>query len=457
MLLRWLAMFLAPVWMTGFIASHTTAEQLNILHIHLDDLRADGLHSLGTEVLVTPNLDRLVQRGVSFTRCYTMGSMIGAVCTPSRTMLLTGRSWQRIPGARNALPDADDPKTFLPKILEAAGYQTWHMGKPGNSFAPGIAAFETNIKDGGDGKDPESNRELASRRLADQSITFLKSRQASGEMRPFYMYLAPQVPHDPRIAEPHFHSMYSPEKIPLPKAFLPLHPFDNGEMTVRDEKLAPWPRTPEDTRQQLADYYACISCLDHHVGRIFDELRALDQWDKTLIVFSSDNGLSMGEHGLFGKQNLYEFGGMHVPLVIAGPGISPGESRALVYLMDLYPTLAEYAGATVPQGVEGQSLRGILEGRHTKTREWLYTGYRDCMRSIRDDRWKLIRYPLVDRTQLFDLDADPREQNDLSNRPEYATKLEEMMSALEREMKSFRDDHPLHVSDPKPSEWNPPQ
>jgi arylsulfatase A-like enzyme len=457
MLIRWFAMYLVPIWLTGFIAPCAAAEKLNILHIHSDDLRADGLHSLGTEALLTPNLDHLVQRGVSFARCYTMGSMIGAVCTPSRTMLLTGRSWQRIPGARHALPDADDPETFLPKILERAGYQTWHMGKPGNSFAPGIAAFETNIKDGGDGKAPETNRELASRRLADRSITFLKSRQAFGEKRPFYMYLAPQVPHDPRIAEPQFHSMYSPEKIPLPKAFLPLHPFDNGEMIVRDEKLAPWPRTPEDTRQQLADYYACISCLDHHVGRIFEELRALGQWDNTLVVFSSDNGLSMGEHGLFGKQNLYEFGGMHVPLVIAGPGISHGESRALVYLMDLYPTLADYAGAAVPQGVEGQSLRGILEGRQTRTREWLYTGYRDCMRSIRDDRWKLIRYPLVDRTQLFDLDADPREQNDLSDQPQYAVKVQELMSALDREMNAFGDDNPLHIPNPKPSEWNPPQ
>ena len=119
---------------------------------------------------------------------------------------------------------------------------------------------------------------------------------------------------------------------------MPLHPFDNGEMTVRDEALAPWPRTP---------------------------------------------------------------GGLHEPLVIAGPGVKQGKSEALVYLMDLFTTFADIAQAKLPDGVEGRSLLPILEGKQAKVRNELYTGYRNCQRSIRDDRWKLIRYPLVDRTQLF--------------------------------------------------------
>lgn len=105
-------------------------------------------------------------------------------------------------------------------------------------------------------------------------------------------------------------------------------------------------RTEADTKQQHADYFACVTGLDHHVGRIFAELKACGQWDQTIIIFSGDNGLSLGEHGLFGKQNLYELGGMHVPLVIAGPGIPRGQSDALVYLMDLFPTLVELAGAS---------------------------------------------------------------------------------------------------------------
>lgn len=430
--------------------------KLNILHIHADDHRPDGLRALGNPLLQTPHLDSLVERGMTFTHCYTMGSMVGAVCTPSRTMMLTGRSWQRIPGAPGAVTNAADPATFLPRVIAAAGYQTWHMGKYGNGFPPGLKAFETTVVDDARGKTPETDRAHACQRLADRTIEFLKSRAASHEARPFYIYLAPPVPHDPRSAEPQFHKLYDPAKIPLSPAFLPLHPFDNGEMTVRDEKLAPWPRTPADTKQQLADYYACITGLDFHVGRIMAELKASGQWSNTIVIFSGDNGLSLGEHGLFGKQNLYELGGMHVPLVIAGPGIPKGRSEAFVYLMDLFPTFAEFAGAKIPAGVEGKSIVPILTGKQTKVRDVLYTGYRDCQRAIRNDRWKLIRYPLVDKNQLFNLNADPHELNNLADNPEHAAKLAELTAMLEKEMAACGDKHPLKVANPQPVEWAPP-
>jgi arylsulfatase A-like enzyme len=442
-----------------FCGQSFAAEKLkpNILHIHADDHRPDGLHALGNPLLVTPNLDTLVERGMTFTRCYTMGSMIGAVCTPSRTMMLTGRSWQRIPGAPGATPNAKEPTTFLPRVIQAAGYQTWHMGKSGNGFPAGLKEFETSIIDNANGKAGENDRAHSSQRLADRTIEFLKTRAERKEAKPFYIYLAPPVPHDPRSAEPQFHKLYDPAKIPLSPAFLAQHPFDNGEMTVRDEALAPWPRTSEDTRQQLADYYACITGLDHHVGRIFAALKAGGAWTNTIIIFSGDNGLSMGEHGLFGKQNLYEFGGLHVPLVVAGPGISKGRSEALVYLMDLFPTFTEFAGAKNPEGVEGQSLVPILTGQKTKTRDVLYTAYRNGQRAIRDDRWKLIRYPLVDRTQLFDLQADPLELNNLADKPEHAGKIARLTTSLEKEMASHADTFPLKVANPKPAAWSPPK
>jgi len=347
----------------------------NILHIHADDHRPDGLRALGNPVLKTPNLDTLVERGMTFTRCYTQGSMVGAVCLPSRTMMLTGRSWLRI-------KEVADPSAYLPKVLSAAGYETWHMGKGGNDFRAGIAAFDTNLIDEGKGE----ARRGSSRRHADAAVKFLRERRTD---RSFYIYLAPPVPHDPRIAEPQFMKMYQPENIPLPAAFMPQHPWDNGEMTVRDEKLAPWPRTPDDTKRQLAEYYACISCLDHQVGRILAQLKESGELDNTIVIFTGDNGLSLGEHGLFGKQNLYEFGGMHVPLVIAGPGIPRGKSEALVYLMDLFPTFCDLAGAKVPANVESKSLLPVIQGRTPTVRGVLYTAYRDCQRAVRDDRWKL--------------------------------------------------------------------
>jgi arylsulfatase A-like enzyme len=422
----------------------------NILHIHADDHRADGLHALGNPVLKTPNLDKLVERGTTFTHCYTMGSMVGAVCLPSRTMMLSGRSWQRIPNAKTPKSAPWDVSMTLPRVLAAAGYQTFHVGKGGNEFTQALAAFDQNIIHD---DHPVELRKGSSERHADAVIKFLGERDAA---KPFYIYLAPPVPHDPRVAAPEFVKMYDAKDVPLPAAFMPLHPFNNGEMTVRDEKLAPWPRTPEDTKQQIADYYACISGLDHHVGRIIETLSKQGQIDNTIIIFSGDNGLSLGEHGLFGKQNLYEFGGMHVPLVIAGPGIPKGKTDALVYLMDLFPTFAEFAGAKIPAGVDGKSLRPVIEGKSSGVRDLLYTGYRDCMRSIRDQRWKLIRYPLVDRTQLYDLQADPHELNNLADKPEHAAKIAELTAALEKEMAAYSDTFPLRVTNPAPAEWTPP-
>ncbi len=423
------------------------ARKFNILHIHADDHRADGLHALGTELLQTPNLDKLVQRGMTFTHCYTMGSMMGAVCLPSRTMMLTGKSWLRIPGRGATNVNA---ATTLPKVLSGAGYETFHVGKSGNEFHAGIEAFDTNLVM----DDRGAERRGSSERHADAAIKFLSERKKD---KPFYIYLAPPVPHDPRIAAPEFHKLYAAKDVPLPLAFLPLHPFDNGEMTVRDEALAPWPRTPEDTKQQIADYYACVTGLDHHVGRIFEQLKASGEWENTIVIFTGDNGLSLGEHGLFGKQNLYEFGGMHVPCVIAGPGIKKGKSDAFIYLMDLFPTFCDLAGAKIPEGVEGKSIAPILHGKETKVRDLLYTGYRNCQRSVRDDRWKLIRYPLVNMTQLFDLKNDPHELNNLAEKPEHATKIVELTALLQSEMQRYADTAPLQVANPKPAAWTPPK
>ena len=122
----------------------------------------------------------------------------------------------------------------------------------------------------------------------------------------------------------------------------------------------------------------------------------------------------------------------------------------------MFPTFAEFAGAKNPDDVEGKSLVPILTGKETKVRDVLYTAYRNCQRAIRDDRWKLIRYPLVDRTQLFDLRADPLELNNLAEKPEHAAKIAQLTAALEKEMAGHADTFPLKVSNPKPAAWSPP-
>jgi arylsulfatase A-like enzyme len=433
-------------------AQENQSKRVNILHLNADDHRADGATALGNpDHVYTPTIDKLVERGFTFRHCYTMGAMTGAVCTPSRTMMLTGLSWQHIPGANatSTIPTSKDPSTYLPRVMQAAGYQTFHAGKPSNSFIAGIKEFETSIYlDDGLAK----GRANVSRVMGDLAIDFLEKKR--DKKRPFYIYLAPSVPHDPRTAEPQFHDKYKAKDIKKSPCFLPQLPFNNGEMAVRDEKLETWPRTEEMIQQVRADYYACVSGLDFNLNRVIEKLKEIGEYENTVIVFTGDNGLSIGDHGLLGKQNLFEFGGMHVPCVFAGPGIPHGKSDALVYLMDIFPTFCELGEAKVPAHVDAKSLMPVITGKQEKVRDVLYTGYRDCQRAIRDQKWKLMRYPLINVTHLFDLEADPYEMNDLS--AQNPDKVKEMMALLANEMKRCDDPIPLVVDNPKPAAWTPP-
>ena len=216
----------------------------------------------------------------------------------------------------------------------------------------------------------------------------------------------------------------------MPRNFLPQHPFNNGEMTIRDEALAPWPRTPEVVRQHLADYYAYITFTDDQVGRILDALRASGEYANTIVVFSSDNGLAIGSHGLFGKQNVYEHA-THEPLLIAGPGIPKGKrSEAFCYLLDIFPTLGALCGVSAPEGSEGLSLLPVIRGEVAQRRDSVFTAYRHLHRAVRDDRWKLIVYPQIGYTQLFDLRRDPFERRNLADRPAYDGQVQRLTALL---------------------------
>jgi arylsulfatase A-like enzyme len=152
-------------------------------------------------------------------------------------------------------------------------------------------------------------------------------------------------------------------------------------------------------------------------------------YEETILVYSSDHGLAIGSHGLMGKQNLYEHS-MKVPLIMAGPGIPPGESASLVYLLDLFPTLCELAGAPLPEGIDGRSFGPVLRGETTTHRESLLFAYRNVQRAIRDPRWKLIVYPQVNRVQLFDLESDPDELRDLASAPEHGERIAAMRARM---------------------------
>jgi arylsulfatase A-like enzyme len=389
----------------------------NVLFLFTDDQRADTIAALGNRHIITPNLDRLARSSFVFNNAYCMGSNSPAVCLPSRNMLLSGRSYFRF----EKYASGTDPN-FADSMKES-GYFTYHHGKLGNTAREIHKRFDSSryLKDKEDRTSGEPGREIV-----DTAVDFLRSRK---DTRPFFFYLAFANPHDPRVAARRYLDLYRPEQIPLPRNYLPEHPFDNGELKVRDEQLAPWPRTEDEVRKQLRDYYAVMTGLDFHIGRLLNTLRELRLYDDTIIIYSADNGLAMGSHGLMGKQSLYEHS-MKVPLMFSGPGIRRGRSDALVYLLDIYPTVMDLVGGRRPAGLDGISLQPVIRGSAKGGRASLFTSYRDVQRAVRDERWKLIRYPKIDKTQLFDLESDPFETRDLASSPAHADRIRSLTGML---------------------------
>jgi arylsulfatase A-like enzyme len=438
------------------------ARRPNILILLSDDQRADTIAALGNRHIRTPNLDRLVSRGTAFTRAYCMGSLQGAVCVPSRAMLLSGSTLFRV-------KDSLTGQTTWPESFQQAGYTTFLTGKWHNQADSALRLFDQGkaIFLGGMG-DPykvplkdispqhvfvqrEQSGEHSVKLFTDAAITFLQGRT---DEAPFLCYVAFNAPHDPRAAPPSFHEWYNEHQPPLPPNFLPRHPFDNGEMAIRDERLAPWPRAPEVVRRHLADYYASIEFLDEQVGRILAALQSSGRLENTFIVFASDHGLAIGSHGLFGKQNLYEHS-MNSPLVISGPGIPQGKKMtALCYLLDIFPTLGDLIGVAGPGGSEGRSLAPILAGSQQSVYGSIFTAYADVQRAVRDERWKLILYPKINTSQLFDLENDPGEMHDLANGPKHAGERIRLTALLREWQKQLGDSQPLSSDSPRPKEFD---
>lgn len=408
----------------------------NVLFLFTDDQRADTIGALGNPLIQTPNLDGLVNSGFVFRRAYCMGSNSGAVCFPSRNMLLSGRGYFRF----KRFAEADKPN--FPKSMNDAGYETYHHGKLGNTAREIHKVFHHSkyLKDNEARMLGEPGQEIV-----DNAISFVNKRS---DDKPFFMYLAFSTPHDPRVANKKYMKLYKRDEIPLPKNYMPVHPFDNGEMVVRDEQLAPWPRTEAVVRKHLHNYYAVITGLDHHIGRLLKSLKEKGEYDNTIIIFSSDHGLAIGSHGLFGKQSLYEHS-MKSPLFISGPGVPKGDSNAFVYLHDIYPTVCDLVGAPIPDGLDGRSFNPVIEGKTETVRNSVFTAYKNVQRSVRNDRWKLIQYPQINRTQLFDLKTDPDELRNLAYDASYYSLTQRMFKLMKKSQQELGDTDALTSEKPK--------
>lgn len=452
-----------------------SARRPNILFLFTDDQRFDTLQALNNPAVKTPHMDRLVRKGTAFTQAHIMGGTVPAVCAPSRAMMLTGQTLFHIdesiirPQIAEELGRIPRPFHLYPEVLREAGYETFGTGKWHNGpalyarcFGSGGEIFFGGMSDhlavpvaeyDPTGEYPQEQRSVgekfSSELFSDAAIEFLKNRKGS---EPYLAYVSYTSPHDPRMAPAEYVAMYPPESIEVPENFLPEHPFDNGELRIRDEMLGPFPRTEAVVKQEIAGYYAMISEVDAQIGRILDALEETGEADNTVVIFAGDNGLAVGQHGLLGKQSMYEHS-IRVPLVIAGPGIPAGETRdALVYLSDLFPTICEFAGVPIPETVEGSSLLPVIHERAT-LRDSVFAAYRDFQRCVKTHEWKLTLHSVKgqETTQLFDLLNDPLERSNLAARPEHAGKVAELRAELAAWMK--RVDDPLDISKP---DWGRP-
>lgn len=446
------AVFSLPLFCSGF---RQKPESPNILFLFADDQCSEALSAFGSEVL-TPNLDKLVSRGVSFSNAYNQGAWHGAVCVASRTMLITGRFLWDAKRIEPVLNQELQAGRLWPQYLAKAGYDTYMSGK-WHVKVDAAKTFQTtkNIRPGmpaaakeGYNRPTEGVKDLWSpwdrnfggyweggkhwsEILGDDAVEFIAA--ASNSTNPFFMYLAFNAPHDPRQSPEKYVDRYPVDSINIPENFLPEYPFENDigcGKGLRDERLAPFPRTEYAVKVHRREYYAIISHMDAQIGRILDALEKSGKAKDTYIFFTADHGLAVGHHGLLGKQNMFEHS-MKAPLIVTGPDI-PNNQRieTPVYLQDIFPTTLELAGISKPDHVRFKSLLPLMAGTREKNYETIYGGYIDLQRMVRKDNFKLIYYPKIQKILLFDLKQDPYEMNDLSENRQYESKMNELKQEL---------------------------
>ena len=481
------------------MVSQAKVKRPNVLFIIADDQSPFDFKSYNpSSPLIAPAIDNLSAEGMTFDQAYHMGSMSGAVCSPSRTMIMSGRTlWHLPPRGKKHLKreqgitrGKDILNNTLPAVFNRAGYDTMRTCKKGNSYETANAQFTVRHDAGKRG----GTHETGSGWHGDRVMEYLSEREMDKDEDPFFIYFGFSHPHDTRDGTPELLKKYGAvnhrdrtslpptnAKAPkLPLNWLPKHPFHHGHPGLRDEVSVSgvWERRDEVTiRNEIGRQLACGENIDHQVARVLKKLEAMGELENTYVFYTADHGMAIGRHGLQGKQNLYEHT-WRVPLFVKGPGIKPG-SRAPgnVYLLDVMATFCDLAGIKPPATCEGISFKPVLMGEKETTREVLYGAYcggtKPGMRSVRKGDWKLIKYDVMDgrvrETQLFNLKENPHEyiqqnhepqvmalsgakpkpnQINLVTDPTHADKLKEMEPLLYAEMKRLNDPHRL---------WNQPK
>ncbi|RME94516.1 MAG: DUF4976 domain-containing protein [Verrucomicrobia bacterium] len=431
-------------------AATARPEKPNVLFILVDDMNND-LGCYGHPLVKSPNIDRLAARGTRFDRAYCQFPL----CSPSRSSMLTGlrpdvtRVFDLKYHFRTHLPDI----VTMPQLFKNHGWFTarigkvYHYGNPGTIGTSGLddpQSWDQVVNPRGRDKDEEARiTNHTPKRGLGSSLSFMEADGADAEQtdglvvdetihllrrhrdEPFFIAAGLYRPHCPYVATRRYFDLYPLEKIHMP----PVTKEDLADIpppALLSTRPHPWfGVTEQQAREAKRAYYATITFVDAQVGRLLDELDRLGLADRTILVFWSDHGYHLGEHGLWMKQSLFEQAA-RIPMIIAAPwqarkGTGCGRT---VESLDIYPTLAELAGLTPPDNLAGRSLRPLLDDPEAPwdkpafTQVWRrrFPGY-----SVRTERWRYTEWDQGQQgVELYDHANDPEEYHNLARDPRYA-------------------------------------
>jgi arylsulfatase A-like enzyme len=457
----------------------------NIVFIMSDDHAAQAIGCYSSKINKTPNIDRIADEGMLFTNCFCTNS----ICAPSRAVILTGKH-THLNGVNTLRDDFDGRQQTFPKLLQQNGYQTamigkWHLGHGGYSDPTGFDYW--NVLPGqGAYYNPEminmGKKKVYSGYvtdiITDQSIGWIKNRDRD---KPFCLMCHHKAPHRPWIPDEKHAHMYENIEIPEPETF-------NDDYKNRAYAAeAAYMRIDRDLRYNydikteppeglsieelkrwkyqcfIKDYLRCIASIDDNVGRLLDFLDEEGISEDTIVIYTSDQGFFLGEHGWFDKRFMYEES-LRMPFVIRYPRvIAPGtKNHEIVVNLDFSPTFLDYAGVEVPVDIQGYSLKRLFEGvtpdwwrTSMYYRYWMFPSEHNVFAhyGVRTHRYKLIYYystqeeatefseymPKEQEWELFDIKIDPFEMNNVYDEPAYAGVVKELKEELYRLKKEAKD------------------
>ena len=456
----------------------------NIVYIMSDDHAAHAMSCYDSKINETPNLDRIAEDGMRFDNAFCTNS----ICAPSRAAVLTGR-YNHVNGVKTLGDHFDSRQQTVQKIMQEDGYQTaivgkWHLGHGGIHDPSGFDYWNV-LPEQGEYHDPkmiEMGEEKVFKGyvtdiITDLSIDWLENRDKEQPFMLMVHHKAPHRPWDPD--EKHMH-LYEDVNIPEPETFNDDYSNRSNaareaemridrDLTKRDVKMDP-PEGLTDAelkswkyQRYIKDYLRVVASVDDNVGRVLDYLDEHELTEDTIVIYTSDQGFFLGDHGWYDKRFMYEES-LRMPFIIRYPrAIAPGSStKDFALNVDFAETFLDYAGIEVPEEMQGRSLRPVLEGKTPD--DWqtsMYYRYWEHLSEphtvgahygVRTHDYKLIYYygealgssyakdeSRTPEWELFDLKKDPCEMNNVYGNPTYADILEELKTELYRLKEQVKD------------------